>query len=446
MEETKKLAEYLCKTSYQDIPVNVREHAKLCILDCLGVTLAATKEKMAEILVEFVKEMGGNKEATILGKNVKTSVLLASLVNGTMSHALDFDDVHIPSATHPSVCVLPPILAVAESKKLGGKDLLTAFILGFEVLTRIGMAVGMSHYDRGLHSTATMGHFGAATGVGKLLNLKSPQMINALGIAGTQAAGIRQMFGTMCKPFHSGKAGMNGVMAAYLASKGFTSVPDIIEGKGGFLEVYSENPQREKILTNLGDEYQILAVGFKLYASCRFTHAVIDGMKIIRNEIGKVNVNDIEEIEVEIPKINFQTTANPEPRTGLEGKFSVYYCATLALLEGEAGEDKFTDEKVNEPQLVALRKKVKAKFNESQNILETRINVKLRNGKSYFNHILSPKGEPENPVNFTEIEEKFKGLVSLVIPKGRAIRLVEKIKYLEEVVDIKEIIDLCRYN
>jgi len=446
MEETKKLAEFLCKTSYEDIPVNVREHAKLCILDCLGVTLAATKEKMAEILVDYVKEMGGNKEATVLGNNFKTSVLLASLVNGALSHALDFDDVHVSSGTHPSVNIFPPTLAVAESKNLRGKNLLTAFILGFEALTRVGMAAGMTHYDRGWHSTATIGHFGAAAGVGKLLNLTATQMVNALGMAGTQAAGIRQMFGTMCKPFHPGKAGMNGTMAAYLAAKGFTSAPSIIEGKGGFLEIYSDNPQPEKVLAGLGEDYQVLAIGFKIHASCRATHAVIDGMKMIRAEIGKVNVDDIEEIQLEVPKITFQAAAKPEPRTGLEGKFSVYYCAALALLEGMAVEDKFTDKKVNEPQLVFLRKKVKANLNENLGVFEAKIMVKMKNGKSYSSHVLAPKGEPENPVNFTEIEEKFKGLVGLVMPEDRAMKLVEKIKHLEEVVDIKEIIDLCQYN
>jgi len=443
MEETRKLAEFLSKTSYQDIPVSVRNHAKLCILDCLGVTIAGAREEMATIMVNFAQEMGGKEEATIIGKGVKTNVLLASLVNGALSHVLDFDDVHVPSATHPSVNVLPPTLAVTESKKLNGKDLLTAFILGFEAEARVGMAAGLTHYDRGWHSTATIGHFGAAAGVGKLLNLTSAQMVNALGMAGTQAAGIRQMFGTMCKPFHPGKAGMNGVIAAYFAAKGFTSTPDVIEGKGGFLEIYSANPQPEKILAGLGEDYQVLATGFKIHASCRATHATVDGMKTIREEMGRVNTEDIEEIQLEVPKITFQAAAKPEPRTGLEGKFSVYYCAALALLEGAAGEDKFTGEKVNEPQLVALRKKVKTNLNENLSVFETKITVKMKDGKTYHKHILTPKGEPENPTNFAELEDKFKSLAALVIPEKNVVQVVEKIKYLEEVTDLRDILALC---
>jgi 2-methylcitrate dehydratase PrpD len=443
MEETRKLAEFLSKTSYQDIPVSVRDHAKLCILDCLGVTIAGAREEIAAILVNFAQEMGGKEEATIIGKGVKTNVLLASLVNGALSHVLDFDDVHVPSATHPSVNVLPPTLAVAESKKLSGKDLLTAFILGFEAEARVGMATGLTHYDRGWHSTATIGHFGAAAGVGKLLNLTPAQMVNALGMAGTQAAGIRQMFGTMCKPFHPGKAGMNGVIAAYLAAKGFTSTPDVIEGKGGFLEIYSDNPQPEKILAGIGEGYQILATGFKLHASCRGTHATIDGMKIIREEMGKVNSEDIEEIQLEVPKITFQAAAKQEPRTGLEGKFSIYYCAALALLEGVASEDKFTNEKVNDPQLVALREKVKTNLNENLGVFEAKITVKMKDGKTYHRHILAPKGEPENPANFAELEDKFKSLAALVIPGENTEQLVEKIKHLENVTDVKEIVALC---
>ncbi|HPG95955.1 MAG TPA: MmgE/PrpD family protein [Rectinema sp.] len=442
MEETQKLAEFLCKTSYQSIPTDAVEHAKLCILDCLGVTIAATKKDMATMMVNFAQEMGGKKEATIIGKGVRTNVLLASLVNGALSHLLDFDDVHALSGIHPSINILPAALAVAESKKLSGRDLLTAFILGFETEARIGIAAGLTHYEHGWHSTATIGNFGAAAAVGKLLNLTPTQMVYALGMAGTQAAGLRQMFGTMCKPFHAGKAGMNGVIAAYLAAKGFTSSPDVIEGKGGFLEVYSKNPQPEKVLADLGNDYQVLATGFKLHASCRVTHATIDGMKIIREEMSQVNIQDIEKIQIKVPQIVFQAAGKQEPKTGLEGKFSIYFCAALSLLHGKASEDMFTDEKVNDPLLIALRRKVEAKLDESLGIFEAKIAVRLKNGKTYQKHILAPKGEPENPITFAELEDKFENLTAMVIPKENYIKLAEMIRHLEEVTNVNEVIAL----
>jgi 2-methylcitrate dehydratase PrpD len=441
MGATRKLAEYVSRTAYKDISSKAIEQAKLCILDWLGVTLGGSREDIAPILIDFVTAIGGEKQATILGKGIKTSVLNAALVNGAMSHVLDYDDVHPASFSHPTVPLAPAVLAVAEHKKASGADLLTAFALGFEVEARAGAAAGRSHYDIGWHATSTIGHFGAAAGAGKLLNLDADRLVNAFGIAGTQVCGVRQVFGTMCKPFHPGKAAMSGVMAAMLAERGFTSSQEILEGKYGFLDIFTKEPDESKLLAGLEEDYHLYGVGFKGYASCAGTHTTIEALK----ELSKLNLkaDDIEEVQIECAKLNLDAAGQTDPKTGLEGKFSVYHCAALAILKGAADEGQFTDEKVNDPEIVKLRKKVKATVNPEFSLVESKTAVKTKDGKEYTNFVSMPKGMPNNPLSFEEMVQKFKGLATLVIPGSNADRIVELIKTLETVSDVSALVSLC---
>lgn len=442
MGATKELAQYMARTSYGDLPGEVKEMAKLCLLDWLGVTLGGVQEDLSPILQKLAVGMGGEKQASIIGAGLKTNVLLAALVNGSMSHALDFDDAHAGSFAHPTVTVAPAVLAVGEYKKVSGRDLITAFVLGFEVETRIGLAAGRVHYDKGWHATSTTGRFGGAAGAAKLLGLDEGQLVNAFGIAGTQTGGVRQVFGTMCKPFHAGKAAMDGVLAAYLAGMGFTSSDSIVEGKFGFLDIFSPEPKAEKATEGLGRDYTITSVGFKPYASCAGTHTVIDAMRDIRSS-EKLSAEDVKEIDLELAKLSLDAAGIVEPRTALEGKFSVYHCAALALLEGEAGEDKFTDEKANDPVIVGLRKKVKARLNPEFQLLDTKVAVVTNDGRRIERFLRIPKGQPQNKMTVPEMEEKFRGLASLILPRENIDRLVEKIYRLEEINDVCEIINLC---
>ena len=442
MGATRQLAQYVVQTSYDDLPGEMKEMAKLCLLDWFGVTLGGVREDLSPILQKLAAGMGGEKQASIIGAGLKTNVLLAALVNGSMSHALDFDDAHAGSFAHPTVTVAPAVLAVGEYKKASGRELINAFVLGFEVETRIGMAAGRTHYDKGWHATSTTGRFGGAAGAAKLLGLDEGQLVNALGIAGTQTGGVRQVFGTMCKPFHAGKAAMDGVLAAYLAKTGFTSSDSIVEGKFGFLDIFSPEPKVEKLTEGLGRDYTITSVGFKPYASCAGTHTVIDAMKDIRSK-EKLTADDVQEIEMDLAKLSLDAAGIVEPKTALEGKFSVYHCAALALLEGEAGEDKFTDEKVNDPVIIGLRKKIKARLNPEHQLLDAKVVVTTRDGRKIERFVRIPKGQPQNKMTAAEMEEKFRGLACLVLPRENVDRLVEKIYRLEEISDVSEIINLC---
>jgi len=230
MEVTKRIAEFIHDTNFHDIPENVIAKSKECFLDWHGVALAGTTEESAKIILQYVKDAGGKPEASVIGSTFKTNASQAALANGVIGHALDFDDYHDDTVIHATAACLPAILAVAENINSSGADVLTALILGIDVCIRIGLGLGNYHYQRGWHTTSTAGIFGATAGAAKILKLDTNKIITALGICGTQASGLRQVFGTMTKPFHAGKVSMEGVLSVLLTQKGFTSALEIVEG------------------------------------------------------------------------------------------------------------------------------------------------------------------------------------------------------------------------
>ena len=442
MSITEQLSEYILSTSYADIPDEVKRYAKLCLFDWLGVTLGALNEEIAPILIGCVEEMGGKSQATIIGKGIKTNVLFAALVNGSISHALDYDDTIAGSFIHPSVCLAPAVMAVGEHLKISGKELITAFSIGFEIASRLGAAAGVSHYKHGWHATSTMGRFGAVAGTAKLLNLKLAEIINAFGVAGTQISGLREVFGTMCKPFNAGKAAMDGVLSVYLAKRGFDSSKRIFEGKYGIGRVFAPKADANKLLDGLGTEYQITGVAFKRYASALATHSTIEAIKEIK-EKEHLTAQDVLKIDIELGKLPLSVIDNKEPKRVLEAKFSIYHCAALAFIKGSAGHHMFTKEKLNDPELADFRKKVKTELNPDFSKFETKVRITTTDGSHFERYIPKPKGSPENPMTFEEMKDKFKGLVYPVLSEEKARQIFYKIQDLEELVDISELIALC---
>lgn len=442
MQVTEKLARYALETSYKSFPKEVVHQAKRCFLDLIGVALGGANQPLGKILVKTVKDFGGKPQATVWGHGLKTSVMNAAFVNGAIAHALDFDDTHVGSMGHPSAPLIPALLAVAEWKGLSGKSALEAFLLGFEVETRIGKGMGMKHYDRGWHATSTFGRFGAAVAAGKLLDLSLDQMKQAMGLAGTQAAGLRLVFGTMSKPFHPGKSAYDGVLSAILAQRGFTCAPNIIEGKKGYFEALGDGSRLEPMVKNLGKKYEVLNNTFKPYAACLLTHPTIDATIELRNKY-KLQPEDVEGIQCDVAHFCLDSAGQIEPKTGLAGKFSTYYCAALALAEGAAGENMFTDRRVLDPKMVALRKKVKARIVPGFKDTEARVTITTRGGKKYSAYVDIPKGDPRNPPSDQEMENKFRTLAPFVLPESKINRLVEAIWHLEKVKDIRQLIRLC---
>src|SRR5262245_35169950 len=257
MDETRTLARYLVKSPYSDIPERVRHEAARALVNWLGCAIGASRYATVERALAAIREFAGPPQATLLGRSDRLDALNAALLNGISSHVLDFDDTH-SRAIHPSAPVLPALLAFADWRPVSGLDFVHAYVLGVEVEERIGLSVFPEHYDRGFHITGTAGVFGAAAAIGKLLRLDPKRMTWALGIAGTQSAGLREMFGTMCKSLHPGKAAQNGMTAALMAERGYTSSERVIEAPRGFAQVLSPRFDPSVVTDGLGERYEIM--------------------------------------------------------------------------------------------------------------------------------------------------------------------------------------------
>jgi len=445
MNVTHQIANYIQTAEYDGFPEVVIEKAKLCLLDWIGVTLAGAREPISDVMFDLASVVGGGEQATIVGRGTKTNVLLASLINGTNAHALDFDDVHIESPGHPSAPIIPATLSLAESRHFSGRNFITSFIVGVQVFFSVGAANLPFHYDEGWHNTGTVGHVAAAAASAKLLGLTDSHLVNALGIGTTQAAGIKNVFGTMCKPFHAGKAAMDGLLAALLAEKGFTSSEDAIGGHGGFLDVYSSKSHPEALEKALNDSFCIEDVRFKRYPSCFATHPAIDCMLSLRNQY-EINSENIAEILcIAYPRC-LEIAAIPEPGTGLEGKFSVQYCLALALHEGKLLLESFNDAKVKEPSLTSVMKKVK--FASEQSYQQTRTSeviIKFRDGKSIQEKVSLSEllSDPEREK--ADVTQKFRDITYALMPKKSADRILESVNSLEEIDNMADLVALCRF-
>jgi 2-methylcitrate dehydratase PrpD len=340
-------------------------------------------------------------------------------MNGMSSHIFDFDDTHLKTIIHPAGPVAPAILALSEYHPVSGADFLHALTLGVEVECRIGNAVYPAHYDVGWHITGTVGTFGAAAAAGRLLGLNEQQMTWALGIAATQPVGLREMFGTMTKSFHPGRAAQNGLTAALLAARNFTSSDAGIEAKRGWANVLSTERNYAAITEGLGETYEISLNTYKPFACGIVIHPAIDACIQLRNQY-KLKADQIAEVELNVHPLVLELTGKRDPQTGLEGKFSVYYAAAVAIVEGAAGEKQFNDRLVRDPSIVALEQRVKTVVDPS--IREEQVNVvmTLKDGRKLEKRIDKAIGSVERPLSDRDLEAKFSSLVDQVMPAATA--------------------------
>ena len=434
---TAALARHLTALRFADLPGPIVTLAKLCVLDLTGVMIAGSAEPAARIAAGVVAREYGQGRCSVAGHAAGSTASGAALANGTAAHALDFDDV-VTTMGHPSAPALPAALALAEREGASGRDLLTAFTAGFETQTRVAAAIGPSHYARGFHSTATFGAFGAAAAAARLLALDAERTTAALGIAGTQAAGLKAMFGTMCKPLHAGRAALAGVLAAELAADGFTSADDVLGAAQGFAETQSEDFDPAIVAGPFGAPWRMEGVRFKVHAACFLTHASINALLGLRRTDG-VAVGDVERVDVTVPPGHLSVCAIPEPRTGLEGKFSLRYTAALALARGSAGPDRFTDALVADPELVALRDRVTVIPDDRLDGPVARVSVKLSDGRvADAEHDTNVRPWHDDPAEQTaDLLEKFHALTAPVIGADRARKLSDTILALDDLDDVR---------
>ena len=337
---------------------------------------------------------------------------------------------------------MPVIFTVGEYLHASGEECLTAFVAAFETSSRVGMAMAPDHYNAGWHATSTLGRLGATAASGKLFKLDEQQMERALAIAATQAGGFQVVFGTMCKPFHPGKAAMDGVLSAMLAKNGFDGPENILEMPKGFCAMFSGKSDFSTGLSGLGKDYQIINNGFKRYASCLFTHSSIDAALDLRNSYS-ISPEETEEVHCRVAPLAIEIAGKVEPKSALEGKFSIYYAVAVALAEGEVGEDKFTVERLQDGKLLDIQKRISLDADTDFDDIEAELTIKMRNGSKYTKRILRPKGGPENALSLSELERKFRTLAGMIISEEKVERLVTTIRRLETLEDMNSLVSLC---
>jgi 2-methylcitrate dehydratase PrpD len=441
---TRKLAENGVGMRFDQLPADVVSIAKCCFIDWLGVTLAGSREELSRILQDEAREEGAKAQASVIGGGFKTSLMQATLLNGTASHALDYDDVSLLMVGHPTVPVVPGILALSERDGGDGKAFIAAFVAGVETEIRVAMLMGETHYVKGWHTTGTVGTFGAAAAAAHKLGLDADACVTAFGIAATQAAGLKSNFGTMCKPLHAGKAAANGLYAALLARRGFTSNGEILECSQGFGDTQSASFDPDKALDGIGRSFMTRSVLFKYHAACYGTHASIEAATLMR-EKHNIVPERIEKIEVRVPE-SYQKMCNIQnPQTDLEAKFSLRFTTAMALAGESTGKtENYSPEMCNDPTVVYLRDRIKVVPEPDWAHANSEIIVSTNDGVVLRQMADASIPEPDQARQWFRVSTKFHELAEPIIGKVRAEAVVEKVGRLESQSSLREIADLCR--
>ena len=444
------LARYINLTRNDDFPALARSRALDAITDCIACMLAGSREPLARILLDTLPRFTRTEstQAPLLGTNAYSSVTDSALYNGTIAHALDYDDTNHPAYAHPSAALLPAMLAVAPQARATGQDLITAYILGFELIGKLGRALNPAHMARGWHPTATLGTLGAAVAAGRLLRLNEHQLTMALGIAASAAGGFRANFGTMTKPLHAGYAARNGALAALLASHDFTSSETALEHAVGFCNVMNESNNCDlSKLDGWGIELEILTeygLALKPYPSCGATHTGIEAALLLRDKIGSAK---IETVRAGVSDLAFAPLIQHAPTTPLEAKFSLRYCIAAALTQGVVGLRTFSDDVFKTPAIQDLLLRVSMESDDrvrDSHEFSSVVTIRTSTGEVHENLIDLAIGKPSRWFSPSQLRSKFNDCASLIFPPPRLDAIFLKLRSLDSDLPVPELCDALR--
>jgi 2-methylcitrate dehydratase PrpD len=440
---TGALARFLSSIGYEDLPPAAVHEAKRAVLDWIGCALAGSAHPTVSVLLATFEDLGSVPVATVLGRGGrKLSLLDAPVANGQMGHVLDFDDTHLGGVIlHTSTATLPALFALGEWRKASGRDVIVALAAAFEAGIRVGQAA-TSHHLGGWHLTGTLGTVAAAAGSARLLRLDEKQTTFALGVACTQAAGMQQNRGSDCKSLHAGKSAYHGVLAAMLASKGFNSSPEILEGSLGFTRIYSATQRNDAILDGLGRTWMITGNGYKPYACGVVLHPLIDAMIDVSRRANQPAAN-VERIELLVHPDVIRITGVDTPDSGLMSKFSANHAAAVAYIDRAAGVVQFTNERAEGGDVQSLRKLIQIKPESSYRLDQAAARVRTRSGATHEAQIAHATGTVSNPLSDQALLEKFLGNAAPVIGADRARRLADMIWKLDALGDVGELVRAC---
>lgn len=438
---TEKFCARMAAAQFSELPNKALDEGKRGVLDWLGCALAGSRHPTLDRLLMVLQECGGKPQATVFGRSLKLGFLDAPIANGQAGHLLDYDDTHMGGTLlHASSPTLAALFSLAERGLVSGAEFLLAYAVGFEAGVRSGRA-SPGHHKGGWHLTGTLGSIAAGAAAGKLLKLDAKQTVHAMAIAATQSAGMQQNRGTMCKSFHAGKAASSGVLAALLAERGFDGSLEIIEGKRGYCRIYSDVAAPDELIHDLGMRWEIERNGHKPYACGVVQHPAIDAVLTIRSQ-ADIDPTRIEAIELRVNPLVVSVTGVEAPDTGLQSKFSVYHSAAVALIDGAARIPQYTDERADDPAVIALRQKIKVTVDESLRSDQAEA-VVLTNGVRHRTFVEHASGTADNPMSDAEIEAKFLANAAPVIGSDRAQRAGDSVQRLDRLADVRELIQLC---
>lgn len=451
---TKTVAQLCHDLSFETLSDEVKDRVKYLLLDYLGVVIRGSKTESSVPVYRFLVDRQDTPHGVpVIATSLKVDAPYAALALGTAAHSLELDDVVNAASLHPAVTVMSAALSTGYLVGCSGKELMEGIVAGYEIMVKLGIALDpAAHYARGFHPTATCGTLGAAVATAKILKLDQGGIANAIGIAGSQAAGSMEFLadGAFTKRFHAGWAAHSGLIAALLAKEGLTGPGSIIEGKFGFLNAYSPASDSKKVLDNWGSPYEVMNTSIKPHACCRYKQGAIDCILQIVGE-NELLPNDIARVDVSILQAGFALVAEPRelklnPKSVVDAQFSMPFGGALAILKGNAFLEQYTMENVTSGSIRELMpliycsedSEIEKEFPQKW---PAKVKITTKKGKTYELRLDHPKGDPENPLTWNEIIEKFKNLAIDVFSNDKCLGIVKRIRGLENVADIKEVME-----
>lgn len=440
MSETQILASYVRDSRLEDIPADVRHEARRALVNYVGCAVGGSLHPAVDLAIQALGPYSGPATASVLGRGERLDPLHASLMNGISSHVYDYDDTTPKNYSHPSSPVASALFAYASVHPVRGRDFAEAFILGFEAESRVANAVYPAHYDAGWHITGTSGVFGAATAIGKLLGLSVQEMVWAIGLAATQASGLREMFGSMAKAFHPGRSAQNGYAAALLAQAGFTAGDRGIEGPRGFAAVQAAQYDLSKVTTGLGVDFDLRANTYKPFPCGIVNHPTIDACIQIHDQ-HHPPPQAIRSVRLRVAPLVLDLCNQQNITRGLQGKFSVYHGAAVGLVRGKAGIQEYTDEAVNDPDVKRVRESTTAAGDDSITEDQAHVEVELTDGRKLSRFVEESIGNLRRPLSDRQLDDKFRDQAALTLPRSQVDDLLALCWQIDQLSDVKPLID-----
>lgn len=430
MSATAHLARFIATSSWADVPATVRHDAKRSLLNWLGCAIGGSNAPSVDLAIESLAPLSGPAQSTVVNRSCRFDIATTAVINGVSSSVLDFDDTHLQTVIHPSVPVASAALALAEHLAVPGDAFVHAFILGIEAACKVGNAISPEHYARGWHVTSTCGVIGAAAACARLLKLDETRSAYAIGMAASQSAGLSEMLGSPTRMFNMGHAARSGFMAAWYASKGITSSLCALEAPRGFGNAFTTRCDWTALTDTLGVTWELTANAFKPYPCGIVVHPVIDGCLLLR-ERHAIRAQDIESVEVTVNPAVQVIMSRPEPADGMRSKVSAEHCIAVAMVQGAAGLQQFTDKVVRDPDVTDLRRRARLLCSDAMAKDAARVCVVMKDGTRHETFVEHAKGSAEVPLTDRELEEKFRNLVAYGRSSGDASRMIETMWGLE---------------